>query len=1516
MSISRKPVPVTVDDLPSENQTLIIKRKPLSPQLVQGSFLDVPVTESERRDANRRRSRANSTDSGNLDGRSNPFDDGASVYSQGSTLSRFPSIHGQNFTPIPTQPAPIRHIPPLPSSILGSGRHGYTSVSPIAEEEDDDLDEDDDEGSRFPSRTSNRPSESHSYTPMHGLSQPSVKFWTPFWLKQFTLGGFVLLFAACVGTLLALFFLSRNNNGFAVSSDTSREHYAWTYTPPAILILMVALWRQVDYHTKSLVPWDELQDGPVAPGKSLFLDYISPFQLVSLFKSLQRGHMSVTASVIAFVLLKIATLFSTGLMVVLPTTTTQNGLSLSLTRKFDTTGFNAATDLQANTFPSGPIYTYYGSMSQGLPLSAGTTFDLAYTPFSTNSTSVPANSTVSAQVTAFVPTMNCRALDVKVDGPSELASDGTSDPYGSPSVLSLLLPDGTICQHWSPINVTVHNPLLEIVPQSVTQGRMQELFCAIASENLTDTSKGPVGLLFTLTEVTYQQTLFDNASALVGGSFVIASNTSRTVARMTNVFCQPDYVMTSVKVSNDTSSSKAKEDGITIDNVPSASNTTLGGLSAWNMTTMFKTAIDAAGPLLGDPFDEDLTSQASNSLFSMLVTTQGTSDLTVLFDDAKLSDAAQKTYKGVAAQYAQQQLTSPSNDPVSATVVRVQNRLVVNNISLWIMVACFTFSAIASAFLVFISPRGVVPRNPNSIAASATVLARSHDFNRLLRREGLPSHESQVNSLTGFEFGTALATTDDGQSAFKIVTSAGEPDGGLQAEPVYKWWVPLGLKIPSVIGIALLPVILIAILAVLQRLSDNRNGIMSVGDNEEVEIFTHYIPALVMLIFASAVNAFEFNIVLFTPWSKLIKHKVTAKQSITSNLMGKSLPLAALEALKARQMGAVFSLFAAACASLLTILVSGLYTVEHTTSTNQPLSLDRLDTFNLQWPSSVSNDKGAAAVVNLIAHQAVSYPEFTYGDLVFPKFALSHNDTANNIQSNMITLPALRANLKCDILPQSALSMSTQAAGDASAFPTDQAFVSVIADLPASCQLAGTTGSDSTVFYQHSFTLSPNGQETFAGQQFDLVFGTNATFFGNFGEDNAQYVGDSPPVGCPSLAFTFGQFQLGKDDTSKVTSMICYQQIEQLNANVTLSQNSTKIDPANPPIPDEQSVALQKNPNSTTGVDTFDFRIQLNLARAVQPFDNSSSFDIFFQAALDGINKTDPTTLIGQDEQNGLLTLIQNFYRLYMAQAINANMRAPISASNSRLKARQSNANQLAVISTTSGSPRLVQHRETAIALQVLLGLIMVTVFLAYITTATRRVLPCNPCSIAGTMALLAGSDLAWSHDDGVCECCGRPRRRSMLHQNAPESIAAGEDETADVTSSDGDRRQFIPDGAEWLDDKSFSRIFANHRYSLCWWSAQLSLHRRRRYGVDVGTGTDDEWELGLRRPRTGEFGIGEDDGRNNSTSHASSMIMTENERGRPPPMFTPPSHGLLERRASSSGDIAEEFGRERARGF
>ena len=1456
-------------------------------------YLQVPITEQERVQA-RQRSRSTSIERLLPDSESvysQGFDDSRS-YTNSSGPSRYQSVRG--------------NVVDAPRRFHSYQGGQYAAVSPIDEEDFADT------ASEVPSRPRTIPQSEKSFEPL----VPLPDLWTPVWLRRSTIAAFIAFFVMSIIALVVLWVLSATHNGFEIHF-TGPHHEYWVYFPTILVIFLVGLWRQVDYHTKSLTPWDELQNGPISPSKSLLLDHVSPLQIVALFQAFIHNHIPIVATVSAFVFFKIITIFSTGLFILNPKNVSQSNFPLLMTARFD-----AGNVGDLSSINSSPVTAFYGIAYQGIPQTAGVQSHLAYLPFrydESRNEKLAANGTFSANMDAFVPTITCRAVDGKLDGDATKTQSPEGDVYGDG--IRFTIPNDDICKNYPAIVVSALNPELQPAPTTQTYGSVKALACG---------SDAPVSLLFSLLDLSFEQDLRDGFTQLAMARDQIALSSSRTVNNMRNVLCQASHTMTTVKVSNNTRTLDTPSQGLAVETVTSAQNKTLPNLSDGALMTVFQTLTSVSGGVFGETIGADSTS----GFFTLLARHLGSKDVTRLHNTNDFLAAIDTTFKGVMSQFAHQSLSQAANDDISGQVVRRETRYVVNEASAAVMVAALIVGVVAGAILLFRAPRGVVDRNPGPIAASAAVLTNSAEMNRLLRRGGIPSENNSERAVDGYEFGTAIATTEHGQASFKIVTSEGVRDHNAPSpDDTLTWWHPITASIFFVIFTAALPILCIGLLEFVQ--SKNASGIVEVPDNLATDVYTHYIPSLVMVIIASMVNLVDFNVAVFTPWSALAKGAATHKKSILAYYLGMTPLETAFRALRVGHFNVVVSTLATIIASILAIVAAGLYNGKSFTTEAPAIGIVTSGGFNLEWSNSALSDNGAAGILSSVLHNNLSYPSFTNRNLVFPTLILENGDLSStnesvrdtNSSTTKIETDALQPHLSCYLVDPNFMS---QTAGP------DNVVLNIQASLPDSCQIAGVSGEQNFISFDTEFPLPVEGS-IIGGRQFDLLFGEGSSLVNNVLSGEAQQnfsslIGDTPAVGCPSLVFIYGSFSASTaldDDSSAITAMLCTQEIRSVRSSFHIISNSTIIDTSQPVTTDTSDSSLLVNPlavaNGTTSADdadkAFNFRIQSNLLRGFRPFtdvtsNSGLSLDPFFQGLLHtGSTPNDPDTLLGgsEDSQAALLRSIVNFYGLYMAQALSLNMRS--TSNTSTLTTRQTST-PLGTIPTTLTTIRLVQDPTTKLILQLLLALTSLLTLLAWSLTKFHRVLPLPPFSIANSMSLLAGSDLAHSDEaaegDGLCECCGKPRSREHIAEAEAEadlrgrptssrstndtmrlSVPQGVEFDRRTSSPRGVREGVVPVGAEWwgadagshgprgkvLNVVSTNRrqgkraeqgrwevVFAGRRYSMGWWKEDVNRGRmRRRWGVDVGERPDgglgiegEDWMLGKRRLRnSGDGGVG-----------------------------------------------------------
>ena len=231
--------------------------------------------------------------------------------------------------------------------------------------------------------------------------------WTPFWLHWAVVLAFGVLFLSLLAALIILRQYAEEHNG--ISTEISSNHYYWTYGPTALLIIVVALWRQVDYTCRRLTPWEELSNKNSSTG--LLLDYISPFLLTSFYRAIKFRHWSVVSSLAGFMLLKLITIFSTGLLELSSTLLSSDGVHLQAlpiisAEPLCDAGYCSLTNLTID-----PVLEYIGILNSRLPYPQGTTSESAFEMVGIPKT-IPDGAIITANVPGFYPKFDCQVATI------------------------------------------------------------------------------------------------------------------------------------------------------------------------------------------------------------------------------------------------------------------------------------------------------------------------------------------------------------------------------------------------------------------------------------------------------------------------------------------------------------------------------------------------------------------------------------------------------------------------------------------------------------------------------------------------------------------------------------------------------------------------------------------------------------------------------------------------------------------------------------------------------------------------------------------------------------------------------------------------------------------------------------------------------------------------------------------------------------------------------------------------
>lgn len=136
---------------------------------------------------------------------------------------------------------------------------------------------------------------------------------------------------------------------------------------------IAAIWAQVEYRSKQLMPWNALQRAPQHCETSLLLDYVDPMNVVSLFKSIRKSHLFVSVAITGALIVQLMVVLSSGLFEAINVMVIKEDASLRAAEAF--------TGQYNDTITSRPASIIFGNLLYNLSYPLGTTQDYAYQLF-------------------------------------------------------------------------------------------------------------------------------------------------------------------------------------------------------------------------------------------------------------------------------------------------------------------------------------------------------------------------------------------------------------------------------------------------------------------------------------------------------------------------------------------------------------------------------------------------------------------------------------------------------------------------------------------------------------------------------------------------------------------------------------------------------------------------------------------------------------------------------------------------------------------------------------------------------------------------------------------------------------------------------------------------------------------------------------------------------------------------------------------------------------------------------
>jgi hypothetical protein len=1236
------------------------------------------------------------------------------------------------------------------------------------------------------------------------------RYWTSIWLRKPTLLALIALFTALAASLVVLLTVEQAHDGIRPSLSTN--HYAWTYGPTAVLVVVLSLWRQVDYYCKLMQPWQEMYTGSKDAGNSLMLDYISPLMITSWIRAIRRGHTPVAASIAGFTIMKLIILFSTGLLVLTPTAVTRPQ-PMTFTTNFSTDefwktvpegGIILANNEELATYSNisaGPVHAYIKVLED-----EGRDYNTSL--YNTVLQSLESQETagllsVTTEVDAFIPNISCEiarpTFRTYGDGSLAVRLDSSTCSVGAEHQTALELQESWELCHTDPCP-----------PFSVRYNFWRANCSEVDNSSFS-----------TMIDI---NTPYDFRFALLVGNYTTESSFSeednitlyRAVPHETAaVICKIDYSMSKATILQNPQKGSVQVNHL----VPTGHLNNLNGVMLGEiMHDALWASQDLNLPDNLDSFDLKLEPQTTVPLYYVLLRTlDGEQSMDRFLSSEILQSSAYQVWAGIASQFVRESCTRATNVTATATVTFVESRLHVGLVSLWAMVVGFVLLIILTICIMFTTCNDIVPQDPGYLVMSSSTMVTSPTMTEVLSVCGELRTNQLSYLLSEFEFKIEF------DHFFRIVGTTKrlgnlERNTGKRKTQKATAWIPLAAQYPMMGLTLLVPVVAIIILEILYQVSHRNNGLLDVYNTEKQATYlSRYISSSTVLLIATLFNSLDFVVASFAPYSLLRSGAVPSSRSLCFSLLGKLAPVALLNSIEVHHLSSVLSNSAGIIGSALTIVSSGLWMIDHAVVMDYPITASLADTWDVSWHnSSGSGDGGAGISFDAFQHGGTSLPSSSWHDIVFPSIVdmrmspRGYTPGDQTRQNITIHLEGLRPRLDCEVVADEDLGINYE---DSNMESTSVA-ISARLPLPPGCQHAGKNGT--ATYYELSpvYLLDPTRDIRWFGNFYDMHLGPwTASLQHDYGEDpeNIYYQADNP-AGCPSIGVVFTANHADKTSYDDVSALLCSQKIEKVKLNVTYwgydmmhPSINTNIEPV---VISEVAEYLT---NGTRGVDSFPYRVQ-EYFQALSRFDIQDTdlegvnpFDEFMNHLVYGPNGTAAADLAGKANRGRFAEAVNNLYARYMTFVIDQRFRQPISQDST-------DKNNLVTGTAYRYTSRLKMNFASKLALQIMLATMTILGASAFWLTDLRGTLPRKPTTIASTLALFAGSDM--------CD----------------------------------EKKPLIPRHALWKHGKELDKVFDGWLFSLGWWS------KTRRDVDSVSNETDEASGDTLLEAKEGEgrrFGIG-----------------------------------------------------------
>lgn len=735
-----------------------------------------------------------------------------------------------------------------------------------------------------------------------------------------------------------------------------------------------------------------MRQGPTPAAESIFLDYLSQWNLISLYKSIRKRHFLVSLCVAGSLLLNVVTVLSTGLFELDTVPITRN-VELTATHTFDASNWDPVWN------DGRPMGACLGYMDEKLARPMGIHDPYVYPPFQNSDRDTTENSTIDAgveykaELDVFEPTLECSEADVKLVPSHDSYAFDQLDSYVGKDGCSVVI-DGIP-------NVLTITP--GIVVDTMVAGCKGEML-----DNMAQDAPNVSWAVDWRLWAAIAPSMVKSEEDSLTGSF---NKTGWEHRKIKVLMCKPDYNISRgpVKVwrdpgQNDISSSIQPE---ALTPIPGLNNVTGAKLLY---------AASRAVIIGSSEFTESYVNGAGEIYASNNTRKQ------LWNDPQKFKAAIQDSFTCIMRQIVKDSLLVNRPHNLEGTEQMMEPRLFVRPLSFWLMAVLMGFLAVTAGLLLWLyTPVAVCPRDTGSIAGLSLVLSRSSGFMARFCGSDLKTEAQMEHSFLGRgRYQTQISET--GEFSLISCDDSLEPQSDEFERTRVLWWRPASSSLYIQLPLIIIPLAVIVGLEIVYHISVKNHGIALIqGESPYIHYVWVYVPAVILFGIRCFFQSIEFGARIVQPYFRLRQTSAPPETSILENQLRKVSIYGVWDSLRKRQWALTAATLSLLLGAVLPIVVSGLYT----TAQSEPetdIQLVQGTRWNLGDPQE--NRLATTAYWNnenfkkdtatgMIIHLNLSYPQWTHKDLAFPTFSLVDADNIPQKGHINARLPALRGQLNC-----------------------------------------------------------------------------------------------------------------------------------------------------------------------------------------------------------------------------------------------------------------------------------------------------------------------------------------------------------------------------------------------------------------------------------------------------------------------------------------------------------------------